>query len=125
VNGAIEGEGDDITGTAARTSGVSDGRGEAVFCAAELFPEEVAFFFFFGLAPFAGDFFPVAFFFGVAVASASLPDLGVLVGLAVGFGVGEAAFFFFGFGVGVGDSSDAVDRAFRNCARFSSSVNCA
>lgn len=102
VNGAIEGEGDEVTGTAARTSGVSDGRGEAVFFADELFSEEVLFFFFLGLPPFAGDFSAVAFAFGVAVASASLLAFGVLVGFAVGFGVGDVTFFFFGFAVGVG-----------------------
>ena len=62
---------------------------------------------------------------------------GVSVGVdfAFGLGVGDVSFFVFdfcvaafAFAVGLGDSSgvgDAVARAFRNCARFSSSVNCA
>jgi hypothetical protein len=72
-----------------------------------------------------------AFGVGLDVAPVFLLAAGVLAGFAVG--VGEAGFFFvlgfaFGFAVGVGDSSgdtDAVARAFKNCVRFSSSVNCA
>ena len=156
-----------------RISGVSEGLGEATFRGAgdfSVFAAAFVFFFVFGLASLAADFFfgfasGVSFGVAVDVASSSVfffafgdgePDFplygqpfGFALGLgdwvgsgvsrgggfAFGLGAGEASFFVFdfcravfAFAAGLGDSSgdgDAVARAFRNCARFSSSVNCA
>jgi hypothetical protein len=154
-----------------RTSGVSEGLGEACFRGVGDFSGfAVPFFFFFafGVASLAADFlFGVAsgVSFGVAVgvaASSSVfffgfgdgePDFGlcgepfgfalglgdsvgsgVSLRFAFGLGVGDVSFFVFDFCftafafAGLGDSSgigNAVARVFGNCARFSSSVNCA
>lgn len=80
-----------------------------------------------------GDAFGFALGLGDSVGSGV--SLGVGVGFAFGLGEGEASFLVFdfcfaafAFAAGLGDSSgvgDAVARAFKNCARFSSSVNCA
>src|SRR6266852_5084411 len=161
------------TGMAWRISGVSEGLGEATFRGAgdfSVFAAAFVFFFGFGVASLAADFFfgfasGVSFGVAVGVASSSVfffafgdsePDFPLYgqpfgfalglgdwvgsgvsrgVGFAFGLGAGEASFFVFdfcravfAFAAGLGDSSgdgDAVARAFRNCARFSSSVNCA
>jgi hypothetical protein len=75
--------------------------------------------------------------FGFALGLGDSVGSGVSVGVdfAFGLGVGDVSFFAFdfcfadfAFAAGLDDSSgvgDAVARAFRNCARFSSSVNCA
>ena len=103
-------------GTARRISGVSEGLGEACFRDVgdfSGFAPAFVFFFVFGVASLAVDFF-----FGVASG----------VSFGVGAGVASSNVFFFAFAAGLDDSSgdgDAVVRAFRNCARFSSSVSCA
>ncbi len=110
-------------------SGVSFGVADGVASSA------VAFFAFFGDGE--PDFGLCGEAFGFALGLGDSVGSGVSrgVGFAFGLGVGEASFFVFdfclavfAFAAGLGDSSgdgDAVARAFRNCARFSSSVNCA
>ena len=85
----------------------------------------------FGLCDFRA--FTTGLFLGEGVGDSSSSACFALVGVGVSLGEGFAVVFFlcfavFGFAVGLGDSSgdaDAALRAFRNCARFSSSVNCA
>jgi hypothetical protein len=120
----------------ARTSGVSDGFGEAFFFGVGDFSSVVFFFFFdFGETSLAAAFF--AFAFGVAsgvllgVGDASDSSAGVFFAFDFGFGEGEVDFFFlcdegFGLGVGLGDSSaEVAARAFKTRVGFSSSVDCA
>jgi hypothetical protein len=109
-------------------------------CGAGDFSALVFFFFFpFGDASFAGDFF--AFGFGLAsgvslgVGEASDSSAGVFRAFAFGFGEGDGddAFFFLcgevlSFGVELGDSSgdgEFTARAFRIRVGFSWSVCCA
>ena len=118
------------TGTAARTSGVSDGRGELVFRSDGVFSDGELFFFFFPVG--LGDFFFPAVFFlcGDALGDGEALGDGDLRGLAVGVGVAALRvfdFFFVDFalplGVGVG-LTDSARRIFAGvssliCARTS------
>ena len=76
-----------------------------------------------------------AFGFALGLGDSVGSGVSLGVGFAFGLGEGEASFLVFdfcfaafAFAAGLGDSSgagDAVARAFKNCARFSSSVSCA
>lgn len=114
----------------ARTSGVSDGLADECLCGLGDFSGRgVAFFFFdFGVACFAAEFFGLAAASGVSLGVGEVADSSA-GGVFFFFGLGVGDFLFrgelFDFGVGVGDSS-VVDeaRAFKNFSRFSSSVDC-
>ena len=93
------------------------------------------FFFVDGDSPGFRDFrdFAPGLFFGVGVAdlSSSARFAFFVSGVSLGEGFGVVFFLRFAvcrFAAGVGDSTGDADpaaRAFRNCARFSSSVSCA
>ena len=118
----------------ARTSGVSDGFGETLLCGLGDFSAGDFFFFFpFGDASFAGDFFDFAFAVasGVSLGDGEASDSPLGIFFFFAFGEGDGDFFFlcgdvFAFGDGVGDSSvEWTARALRTGMLFSSSVCCA